>query len=71
MTMTAKRTNTSFRWRRSRHDRLEPGDGSLALGRGPYPLLLELKEVPEMARPLDVVREVFDRLENLPAPEEK
>jgi sugar phosphate isomerase/epimerase len=29
------------------------------------PLLLELKEVPDMAHPLDAVRELFDRLENL------
>jgi len=29
-----------------------------------YPLLLELKEKPEMARPLESVKEVFDRLEN-------
>ena len=30
-----------------------------------YPLLLELKEVPEMAHPLEEIRAVFDRLENL------
>ena len=30
-----------------------------------YPLLLELKEAPERKHPLDDVREVFDRLENL------
>lgn len=30
-----------------------------------YPLLLELKEVPEMEHPLDEIRAVFDRLENL------
>jgi sugar phosphate isomerase/epimerase len=29
------------------------------------PLLLELKEVPHMAHPLDAVRDLFDRLENL------
>lgn len=29
------------------------------------PLLLELKEVPAMARPLDAVRDLFERLENL------
>jgi sugar phosphate isomerase/epimerase len=34
-----------------------------------YPLLLELREAPDMHRPLDVVRQVFDRLENLRAPE--
>ncbi len=32
---------------------------------GQYPLLLELREVPEMQQPLDIVNEVFDRLENL------
>jgi len=31
---------------------------------GQYPLLLELKEQPEIAHPLDSVKEVFDRLEN-------
>jgi sugar phosphate isomerase/epimerase len=30
------------------------------------PLLLELKEDPEMANPLDRVKEVFEKLENLP-----
>jgi hypothetical protein len=30
-----------------------------------YPLLLELKEVPAMEKPLDRVCEIFDRLENL------
>jgi sugar phosphate isomerase/epimerase len=30
-----------------------------------YPLLLELKERPELAAPLDAVAEIFDRLENL------
>jgi sugar phosphate isomerase/epimerase len=30
-----------------------------------YPLLLELKEVPELAQPLATVNEIFDRLENL------
>jgi sugar phosphate isomerase/epimerase len=30
-----------------------------------YPLMLELKEVPEFTQPLTVVNEVFDRLENL------
>jgi sugar phosphate isomerase/epimerase len=29
-----------------------------------FPLLLELKEQPDMGNPLDAVREVFDRLEN-------
>lgn len=32
---------------------------------GQYPLLLELKEVPEMESPLDKVNEVFDGLEKL------
>jgi sugar phosphate isomerase/epimerase len=32
---------------------------------GQYPLLLELKEVPDMSHPLDVVRTIFDRLEAL------
>ena len=30
-----------------------------------YPLLLELKERPEMTHPLETVRQVFDRLEEL------
>jgi sugar phosphate isomerase/epimerase len=30
-----------------------------------YPLVLELKEVPDMERPFDAVKQVFDRLENL------
>jgi hypothetical protein len=38
----------------------------LLRGRGDqYPLLLELKERPELAAPLDAVAEIFDRLENL------
>ena len=32
-----------------------------------YPLLLELKEVPEMEQPLDRANEVFDRLEKCPS----
>ena len=32
---------------------------------GQFPLLLELKEVPEMAHPLDAVNRVFDQLEGL------
>jgi sugar phosphate isomerase/epimerase len=32
---------------------------------GQFPLLLELKEVPEFSHPLDAVAEIFDRLENL------
>jgi sugar phosphate isomerase/epimerase len=38
---------------------------------GAYPLLLELKEVPDAAHPLDAVREIFDRLENQPPLEER
>jgi len=40
---------------RSRHDQ--------------YPLLLELREVPGMTNPLDKVREIFDRLEEIEAEE--
>jgi sugar phosphate isomerase/epimerase len=32
---------------------------------GQYPLVLELKEVPELAHPLDAARSVFDKLEGL------
>lgn len=32
---------------------------------GQYPLLLELKEKPDVTNPLDAVQEIFDRLENL------
>jgi sugar phosphate isomerase/epimerase len=35
-----------------------------------YPMLLELREVPDLAHPLDAVRQVFDRLEGLKAPDE-
>ncbi len=38
---------------------------------GQYPLLLELKQVADMANPISVVRGVFDQLENLQAPEER
>lgn len=41
----------------------------LRSGQDQYPLLLELREIPSLAHPLDKVREVFDRLESLPAPE--
>jgi sugar phosphate isomerase/epimerase len=34
-----------------------------------YPLLLELREVPGMTNPLDKVRELFDRLEEIEAEE--
>jgi sugar phosphate isomerase/epimerase len=34
-----------------------------------YPLLMELKQVPDLANPITVVRGVFEQLENLPAPE--
>lgn len=36
-----------------------------------FPLLLELKEVPELANPLNRIRETFDKLEDLPAPERR
>jgi len=39
--------------------------GLLRSREGQYPLLLELKEVPDMSSPLDQVNRVFDRLENL------
>jgi len=32
---------------------------------GQFPLLLELKEVPDMMHPLDEVRRVFEQLESL------
>ncbi len=34
-----------------------------------YPLLLELKEVPDMEKPLEAVKQIFDKLENLAVPE--
>jgi sugar phosphate isomerase/epimerase len=37
---------------------------------GDCPLLLELREVPDMAHPFDVVRECFDRLENVKSNDE-
>src|SRR5580698_6304273 len=37
----------------------------LRLASDQYPLLLELREVPNMEKPLERVREVFDKLENL------
>jgi sugar phosphate isomerase/epimerase len=37
---------------------------------GQYPLLLELREVRDMAHPFDRVRELFDRLESLRSPQE-
>lgn len=37
---------------------------------GDCPLLLELREVPDMAHPLDVVRESFGRLENVKSSDE-
>ena len=36
-----------------------------------YPLLLELKEVPDMEHPFDYVRKVFDSLEQASVPEEE
>ncbi len=44
-------------WRRTM-DALRSGDEQI-------PLLLELKEVPDMEHPFDAVKQVFDRLENL------
>ena len=35
-----------------------------------YPLLLELKEVPDMEHPFDHVKQVFERLENLRSTDE-
>jgi sugar phosphate isomerase/epimerase len=44
-------------WRRAMHAlRSQPGQ---------YPLLLELREVPDMAHPLDQARKSFDTLENM------
>jgi len=37
----------------------------LRSGQDRYPLLLELREVPEMGQPLEEIRRVFDRLENM------
>lgn len=34
-----------------------------------YPMLLELKEAPDVEKPFDAVREIFDRLEKLAVPE--
>ena len=35
-----------------------------------YPLLLELREVPEMGNPVEAARRIFDRLEELKIPDE-
>jgi sugar phosphate isomerase/epimerase len=43
----------------------------LRSGADQFPLLLELKEVPQMPTPIKVARDVFDQLENLPAPEKR
>jgi hypothetical protein len=37
---------------------------------GQYPLLLELREVPDMAQPLDSARAAFEYLEGLKSPHE-
>jgi sugar phosphate isomerase/epimerase len=37
----------------------------LRLNEDKYPLMLELKEVPDMEHPFDQVKQVFERLENL------
>lgn len=42
----------------------------LRSGKDQYPLLLELKEAPNLAQPIQAVRELFDRLEDLKDPEE-
>ena len=34
-------------------------------GQDQFPLVLELREVPDMEHPLDEIRRVFDRLESL------
>src|SRR5271167_5173492 len=34
-----------------------------------YPLLLELKELPDLENPFDAVKQVFERLENLRSPD--
>jgi sugar phosphate isomerase/epimerase len=36
-----------------------------------YPLLLELRDVPDMVKPLDHVREIFERLENVSIEDEQ
>ena len=36
-----------------------------------FPLLLELREVPEIANPLQKIRGIFEQLEDLPAPERR
>jgi sugar phosphate isomerase/epimerase len=36
-----------------------------------YPLVLELREAAEISSPLNVVRDIFERLEILPAPEQR
>jgi len=37
---------------------------------GQYPLLLELREVPDMAQPIDSARAAFEYLEGLKSPHE-
>jgi len=60
--------------KKDKDSHLWPGDGTvdwketmnlLRTRADQYPLLLELKEVPELAQPLATVNEIFDRLENL------
>jgi len=43
----------------------------LRSGEDQYPLLLELREAPDMAHPLDAVKQVFDRLESATAAVER
>lgn len=59
---------------------LAPGGGSIdwrktmdLLGSRPdqYPLLLELRQMADMPNPIAVVRDLFERLENLPASEKR
>jgi sugar phosphate isomerase/epimerase len=41
----------------------------LASRQSQYPLLLELKEAPEIEKPLEAVKQIFENLENLAVPE--
>jgi sugar phosphate isomerase/epimerase len=50
-------------WRRTMHSLRSQPDA--------YPLLLELREVAELSHPLDTVKQLFERLENLKDPEDR
>ena len=50
-------TGGTINWRQAMH--------LLRSGQNQYPLLLELKESPNLAHPLDGVKQVFERLENM------